>query len=451
MKHQRSAIGTAALLAAGSVVITAPAAQAVDECLGTPRFGDINEPGEIPDLAATDGTVRMFIRYSVDSPPDYCSGVSATVQKADGSLRRVVPFNGRDGTGMPPSLAVVAEIPIPRANGAGDWVVIELTHGTETRMLSVPFRVRRASTATIEQPATVTSPTRTTITGVVRQYTSTGVQVISPYRVVRLYGAGAQSQRPYPQLGTTKTDAHGRYRFQLAISSPAVFQTTVDKTDGYGTASTDPVTARFNAQLSALTASDRAYIGVWWRVGGKAFPASTVTTLERLGDSGWSWTQSFGNPAADGTFTRWWKPTTAGTYRLRVSLVGTGPENLPLIREVDPVTVTARPTTLTGTAGATNATVIRPGTKMSTFGRLSAMFTTGTTGPFANQHVVVQTRPRGDTTEPYTTVATATTTSTGYYYTNWNAQQDVDVRVAYLSPYQSVGSAFRYVRAVEVG
>lgn len=55
-------------------------------------------------------------------------------------------------------------------------------------------------------------------------------------------------------------------------------------------------------------------------------------------------------------------------------------------------------------------------------------------------------RPR----RPYQTVATATTTSTGYYYANWNASTDVDVRVAYLSPYQSIGSAFRWIRTVDV-
>lgn len=440
----------ASLLAAGSMVAVAPTAHAVDECLGTPVLGDIHTQNVVPDLTTADGKAPMFIQYSGDwYPPDYCSGVTATVRKTDGSLSRVVAFDGRDGTGMPPAIAITAQIPVPLANGAGDWVVTTLTHGTETRPVSVSFRVRRGTTTTIDQPAKVTSPTKTTVTGVVRTYTPAGTPAVSAGRTVRLFGGGAQSTDPLHQLGTAKTDSTGRYRFQVTISAPVIFRADVDQNTGYGAAQSTTVTARLNAQLSALTASNRGYIGVWWRVSGKAFPVSMFTDLQKYDGATWPTTQSFGNPAADGSFTRWWKPTTAGTYRLRVEIRGSGPDNLPISREVGPVTVTARPASISGTAGATSATVIRPGTKMSTFGHLNAMYTTGATGPFAGQQVVVQTRPRG-TTLPYATVATATTTSTGYYYTNWTVQKDVDVRVAFISPYTTVGSAFAYVRAVDV-
>jgi hypothetical protein len=87
---------------------------------------------------------------------------------------------------------------------------------------------------------------------------------------------------------------------------------------------------------------------------------------------------------------------------------------------------------------------------MSTYGHLRVMYTSGTSGAFGNQQVVVQTRPRGQTVTPYRTVATATTTGTGYYYANWNVQADVDVRVAFLTPYQTIGSTFRWIRAVDV-
>jgi hypothetical protein len=126
-----------------------------------------------------------------------------------------------------------------------------------------------------------------------------------------------------------------------------------------------------------------------------------------------------------------------------------GPENVPLYREVS-VVVSPRPTSLTGTTDATTATVIRPGTKMSTYGHLRVTYTSGTTGAFGNQQVVVQTRPRGQTATPCRTVGTATTTGTGYNYANWDVQADVDVRVAFLSPYQSIGSKFRWIRAVDV-
>ena len=109
-----------------------------------------------------------------------------------------------------------------------------------------------------------------------------------------------------------------------------------------------------------------------------------------------------------------------------------------------------QPTTITGHTAATTATVIRPGTKMSTYGHLNVVYTNGKTGPFTNQKVVVQTRPRLNPTAPYTTVATDTTSATGYYYTNWNATDDVNVRVAFLTPYKSIASSYRWLRTVNV-
>ena len=436
------------LLTAGLLVAAAPAAPAADECLQTPTVGGYYA-GDIPDLRSTPAPVKMSIGWSGDwYPPDYCSGVTATVQKSDGSLRQSIAFDEHGGSGMPPFTALLATLTVPVANGAGDWVVTRMTHGTASIAVSVPFRVRRATTATIEQPARVTSPTKTTVTGVVRQYTSTGATAAGAGRTVRLYGGGAQGGTVH-QLGTGRTDSAGRYRFQVAISAPVIFHVTVDPTTAYGAQQTGDVTARLLASVALTTPSTRGYIGVWWRAPGKAFPTNVFTFLDIFNGSTWTPTNSFGYPAADGTFTRWWKPTTAGTYRLRMTVNSGGPDNLPVVREYAPVTVTARPASISGTAGATSAVVIRPGTKMSTFGHLDAMYTTGATGPFAGQQVVVQTRPRG-TTLPYATVATATTNSTGYYYTNWTIQSDVDVRVAFLSPYTSVGSAFTYVRAFDV-
>src|SRR6266508_1048939 len=107
------------------------------------------------------------------------------------------------------------------------------------------------------------------------------------------------------------------------------------------------------------------------------------------------------------------------------------------------------PTSITGRAAPTTATVIRPGTKMSTYGHLSVVRNDGSTGPFAKQKVVVQLRPRSNPGAGYSTVASATTTSTGYYYTNWTAQYDADVRVAYLSPYTYIRSSYRWLALVD--
>jgi hypothetical protein len=112
--------------------------------------------------------------------------------------------------------------------------------------------------------------------------------------------------------------------------------------------------------------------------------------------------------------------------------------------------VVYQPTSLTGRAAPTTATVVRPGTKMSTYGHLSVVYTTGRTGPFAKQTVLIQTRPRANPAAGYSTVASAVTTSTGYYYANWTARYDADVRVAYVSPYQYIRSSYRWLALLDV-
>jgi len=118
--------------------------------------------------------------------------------------------------------------------------------------------------------------------------------------------------------------------------------------------------------------------------------------------------------------------------------------------DISPSVLRRNPTYLTGIAAPTTATVIRPGTKMSTFGHLKVATNAGRWIAAAGQRVVVQTRPKADPSTGYTTVATATTSGTGYYYTNWNATVDADVRVAFLSPYQTINSTYRWLRAVDV-
>ncbi|HEY3003665.1 MAG TPA: hypothetical protein VGJ44_15060 [Kribbellaceae bacterium] len=87
---------------------------------------------------------------------------------------------------------------------------------------------------------------------------------------------------------------------------------------------------------------------------------------------------------------------------------------------------------------------------MSSYGHLTVMYSTGGTGPFTGQKVLVQTRPKSNPTGPYGTVATATTTGSGYYYANWDASVDADVRVAFVSPYRSIASSYCWVRSLDV-
>ncbi|MFC0624581.1 hypothetical protein [Kribbella deserti] len=110
-----------------------------------------------------------------------------------------------------------------------------------------------------------------------------------------------------------------------------------------------------------------------------------------------------------------------------------------------------RPTSITGIVGPTAGGVVRPGSKMSTYGTLKVLRTTGQTTGFYWQKVLVQTRPRSNPSAPYTTVVTTERTSdSGYYYANWTASVDVDVRVAYISPYADVKSVYRYLKIIDV-
>jgi hypothetical protein len=107
-------------------------------------------------------------------------------------------------------------------------------------------------------------------------------------------------------------------------------------------------------------------------------------------------------------------------------------------------------TALDGVTNPTNTTVITPGTKMSTYGHLKITKFGASTG-YIGQRVEVQTRPRGQVSVPYATVATATTSgSTGYYYANWNVTSDVDVRVQFLSTDADVKNTWKYIRVVDV-
>lgn len=108
------------------------------------------------------------------------------------------------------------------------------------------------------------------------------------------------------------------------------------------------------------------------------------------------------------------------------------------------------PTTVTGTAAPTSGTVIHNGTRLSTYGHLTVLNNAGNPIPAAGKTVVVQTRPDADPSAGYSTIAVATTTGTGYYYANWNATVDADVRVAFISPYQTITSSFRWIANLDV-
>lgn len=335
-----------------------PAASAADDrCLTTPSigwwYGGALPPPPLPILTTGPTVAAVFITNGEPFPD--CSGTTVTAQKIDGTLRRTVPLDTGDSTGSPPQVFAIGFVPIPLANGAGDWVVTGIQHAGGSLAVSVPFRIYRGTSTTLQQPPTVYNPGPTTLTGTVGRYTPTGARILWAGRAVSIYRDLGIGQADV-LLGTVRTDVNGRYTARIRISGPVTFRTTVDATGGYAGSSSPLVTAQ----------------------------------------------------------------------------------------------VRPRPATITGSVGATSDRVIRAGTKMSTYGHLQVRYTTGHTGPFAHQQVLIQTRPRGQTSVPYSTVASAVTTSTGYYYTNWLAQSDVDVRAAYVSPYMSIASAYRWLSFVDV-
>jgi hypothetical protein len=172
-------------------------------------------------------------------------------------------------------------------------------------------------------------------------------------------------------------------------------------------------------------------------VTGRATPGGRTVVLESdTPDTDFEWRPvASAVAAADGRFAISYRPSWTGPMRMRVRLSGTT-----IADEFE--TVTVHRSSLTARSGPTTAPEIRPGTKLSTYGHLRVTYDNGTSGAYPNQRVVVQTRVQGVPGATFGTVATARTTATGYYYATWTAREDVDVRVAFLSPFPTVAWSF---------
>ncbi|WP_328988549.1 hypothetical protein OG394_20220 [Kribbella sp. NBC_01245] len=341
MKRHRTAaqsvfaLTSAAVLAlAGAVVLAVPAAAVEDNCLHyQPEAGW--HTYEQPPISTVPVQQRITLPVGLfDGGP--CTGMTAVVQKSDGSQRTVVAFADPVVTpNEPPGEHAFGYLTIPVANGVGDWVIATISHGANTRVTNVTFRINRASTLTIDPTATTTGLTKTVVTGAVRRYTSTGAHVVSPGRVVRIlhYPTGQL-------LATAITGADGRYRVEIRFTRTTTMRASVQQTGFYGSAYTGYTqTAHKRMVLSTLSASPNATVGTYWKVAGSAFPGQIWTTLEYLDGTTWVNTQSFGYGAANGTFARYWKSNRAGTFKLRLTLSATGLDNPRLTKDM---TVTAR-------------------------------------------------------------------------------------------------------------
>ncbi|MGH3464999.1 MAG: hypothetical protein ACRDP9_26330 [Kribbellaceae bacterium] len=87
---------------------------------------------------------------------------------------------------------------------------------------------------------------------------------------------------------------------------------------------------------------------------------------------------------------------------------------------------------LTAVAAPTNEVIVAPGSLMSTYGHLRLYDGTAKATPLVNRFVYVETRPLSTPAAPYKAISTGRTTATGYYYANWTADADVNVRVSFV-------------------
>jgi hypothetical protein len=239
------------------------------------------------------------------------------------------------------------------------------------------------------------------------------------------------------------TDAAGRFtiRTRLVHDNLVRGYVAADPARHIAAGASDltPVVAR--AALSSFVAPATGVVNRWWRMDGRSAPGSLRTMLWVWNGSFWT-SQSFGPAAADGTFTRWWKPTSTGTHRLRLELSGPFNSNLPIERQVSVAVRSLQtvPTYLDGRTGSTTGSIVRRSTQMSTFGHLRVRHGNGVVGPFVRQVVSIQARPVG--AGAWRQVGTATTTSSGYFHARWLMPytDDSEVRIAYTSPYETIRS-----------
>jgi hypothetical protein len=437
-------VAAAVVLAVVTVPSVAVAADEPSPCFTDLRFViEGGTPGSDPVI--TGGTTARTKVLHVDRGA--CTNAHITLTGPNGATRTAVLDQVEAG---PRYWGEFAYVDLPQ----GQWRVSEYSvdGATTSGGIAPPFRVRYGSEVTADPIATVTAPARSVISGTVRSFAGGAAAVPEAGRRVEVYSHLLRNPLlPFSLSASGYTDAQGRYRISVPFTVNSVVDVVAPDSDRSARADAESLAAhvvmtfRVDSQPSAWPAK------TWVKVTGRTTPAVRAVQMTATTAAGnQTGAISYKKSNADGTFALYFPPYPAGGYLLTAGLspAANNPDN-------DGAGVTRtwaialyRATHLTGTAGATSGSVIRPGTRMSTYGHLS--ITEGTTKPYAGRKVLVQTRPHNQTTAPFTTVASATTTSTGYYYTNWTARTDVDVRVAYVSTDRYTTSAYRVVRFVDV-
>ncbi|TWD80924.1 hypothetical protein FB561_2021 [Kribbella amoyensis] len=388
-------------------------AAAEDDCLSVPPT--ISQDTDPVETIVLKNTRQVPIEMRAFHDAVDCSGMTVDVQKADGTGRTTVALTHQGGRGMPPSWTWYGYLSLTAATGGGDWVITRVTHGANILETDVRFHVYRGSELTLDQPARTSGAARTTLSGQLRRYSNTGALVPAANTTVTI--------RHWTRnllIATAKTDAAGRYKVTVPFTQNTTLRATTEAGGNYVAELTEWVTAHKLIAMSYLQPLPNAYANAWWKVGGTAYPGRLQADLQLWNGKAWATTGSYGFIGANGAYERYWRPTRAGVYRLRVVVSGERLDNTPWSREVT-VTVKQLPTQpswLTGTVAPTAGPPVKFGTTMSSFGFLKARQPNGTYTGLPNEVVRVIAKRPADA--GWAVVGQARTTSSGYFFTHWS-------------------------------
>jgi hypothetical protein len=458
-RHRTTAALTGLLLLAAG--LAAPARAADDPCLdpaaldaqsGLIRQRDRIVVPAMPRLATNplDRQIWPVITHDVVThaqvglyvPDPACTGVIVTVRTPTGTTHRIpldwyLPdpsFHGHFG-GLSAGIG-----------DGGQWHFTELRRGATVLPLSPPrpFQVWLQSVVLLDHVATVPASRPVVVSGTAYDYTVDRVPVRSSGRRVTL-STSDWSGGDRRSLTTVLTNASGRFSTTVtAGTSRLILGQLAERAPHTGDAD---VTAWHvgGTGIQLVAALQVPAYRVPTTVAGQATPGHRTVVLERFSpDLGIQWLPvASAFAGAGGRVAITYRPAWKGPMRMRMRLSGTT-----VTDEFE--TTTVNRTSLTARTAPTTARQIRPGTKLSTYGHLRSTYDNGTGGAAPNRQVVVQAKARGVPGATFRTVATARTTSTGYYYANWTAHEDAVVRVAFLSPFPTVGWSFSPAATLEV-
>jgi hypothetical protein len=429
-------ITAAGLLSTGLLVPAAAAA--ADPCLNAAAFGAGTEP-----LRNADGVLRFAIQG-----PDCTDGGTITIVNPAGaaSTAAFTTWDVGDANHGPASYGTA---PIPLATGAGTWRITALHHGGATATLSYQVHVVRDSAIVLDADPLVVPPgSRAVVAGVLQQYTSRGTRV--PLGAgIKVNAIARELQHLDTQVsGSATTDIYGRFTITLSPARSSQLEVYFGAAGAEVPGSGIGGTVLMQRQVRLMSANLEPSQFTPTTIRAIAWPAGTRMNLEQYSEADVQWVRiQYGNSDSSGNISLIDTPYNVGSQRMRL-VVYSNDDGPAAVREFTRVVKYA--TALDGVTNPTNTTVITPGTKMSTYGHLKITKFGASTG-YIGQRVEVQTRPRGQVSVPYATVATATTSgSTGYYYANWNVTSDVDVRVQFLSTDADVKNTWKYIRVVDV-